>query len=242
MNNKSQLNHYGYCVLAGNNESFYSEYTKYVEMFRLFIQKGLSDFKQQSIHLKSLGQYHQVLKENNIDTHAFISSLEKKRKLPDEFLNNRFVQLLLDRTNKELDGDFKINNNDVWFRVCRPSADDSNDLHRDTWFSNYKGLLNYYIPVSGSFVDSAMKIVPFSHKWTNDEVKPSIPEGDGKYLKNGIAYSACTIGYCKYDIKPHRPDVPKGSVMIFDPNMIHGGGDNYSPETRFSFEIRIEKK
>ena len=87
-----------------------------------------------------------------------------------------------------------------------------------------------------------MKIVPFSHKWSDEDVKPSIPEGDGKYYKNGIAYSACTVGYCKYEIKPHRPDVPNGNVMIFDPRMIHGGGDNFSQETRFSFEIRIAKK
>ena len=242
MKNKEQLDYYGYCVLTNSNDEFNSEYKKYIEMFRVFIQEGLSNFIGKPLVLESLGNYHKVLEENEIDTHKFIASLEKKRKLPDEFLNNKFVQLLIEKTNKELDGDYKVHNDDVWFRVCRPNADDSNDLHRDTWFSHYKGLLNYYIPISGSYVDSAMKIVPFSHKWTDEEVKPSIPEGDGKYYKNGIAYSACTIGYCKYDINPHRPDVPQGNVMIFDPSMIHGGGDNFSPETRFSFEIRIEKK
>ena len=242
MNNKEQLEHYGYCVLTGNNDEFQQEYANYLELFREFIQDGLSKFTGKDVQLDTLSNYHGVLEKHGVDTHEFIASLEKKRKLPDTFLNNKFIELLIERTNKELGSDFKVYNDDVWFRVCRPNADDSNDLHRDTWFSNYEGLLNYYIPMSGSYFDSAMKIVPFSHKWTDEEVKPSIPEGEGKYYKNGIAYSACTIGYCKYDVNTHRPDVPAGNVMIFNPRMIHGGGDNFSSETRFSFEIRIEKK
>ena len=134
MKNKEQLDYYGYCVLANNDNEFNIEYNKYIELFRVFIQKGLSSFKGEPIILDSLGNYHKVLQENDIDTHKFIASLEKKRKLPDEFLNNKFVQLLISKTNKELGGDFKVHNDDVWFRVCRPNADDSNDLHRDTYY------------------------------------------------------------------------------------------------------------
>ena len=61
-----------------------------------------------------------------------------------------------------------------------------------------------------------------SHLWADEDVIPTHGQGE-KLIKNGIAYSAPGIKYCKHEIITHRPDVKTGDFMIFNPKCVHGG-------------------
>jgi len=233
------LDHYGYIV---QRSYLYDSFNVFRSKFANYLSSKLSEYSGEKIELSDVGNFHLVLEKYDIEIHKFIGSLELKRKLPDYLVDDPFVVEILNRLSELLGKKYILHTNTIYFRVCRPNCDDSNDLHRDTWFPNYADVLNIYLPLSGSYNDSALQIVPFSHKWKDEDVKPSMEAGGGrKYIKNGVAYSAPTIGYSKYEIKPHRPDVVEGDFMIFDPKIIHGKGDNFSLETRFSFEFRIEE-
>lgn len=237
---KELLSHYGYFVERSN---LYEEYDGIRSLFASYLSEKLSEYSGKNIFLKDVGKFHEVLLSNNIDMHEFIANIEGKRILPMKIVNHDFMKKVLKRIGSLLGEKFELVDDRVYFRVCRPQHDDSNDLHRDTWFPNYKEVLNVYLPMSGSYCDSAMQIVPFSHEWTDDEIKPNMEAGGNrKYIKNGIAYSAPTVGYSKFEINPHRPDVTEGDFMVFNPRIIHGKGDNYGLETRFSFEFRLEQK
>ena len=97
-----------------------------------------------------------------------------------------------------------------------------------------------YLPLAGSFYDSAMKIVPFSHKWSEEDVTPTFTykeSADGKKFinpKTGVAYSVPEISIKK--ITPHRPDVMEGDFMLFSTNG-SWRGNNTSDCTRFSLRL-----
>ena len=161
------------------------------------------------------------------------------------------VEANIDHQGNKKKLNFNINNfskykNKIEYRVVRPNMEDNNPLHRDSWFPYFVPLINVYLPLAGSFCDSAMKIVPFSHKWSEEDVTPTFTykeSTDGKKFinpKTGVAYSVPEISVSKKEITPHRPDVMEGDFMLFSPLMVHGGGNNTSDCTRFSFEIRLE--
>jgi len=89
-----------------------------------------------------------------------------------------------------------------------------------------------------------MRIVPFSHDWSEEDVQPTFTYEESaagkKYIKNGVAYSVPAVEKCTKEIKDHSPDLTQGDFMLFSPKIIHGGGGNGGKHTRFSFEIRLE--
>jgi len=231
------LNEYGYAIINSNLKVEHRQFEKLlVQYFNTVLKEENGD---QFELLDSMSNYHKVIQNSKIGHHDFIQKIS--RKLPDSFRHHMFVEKIISSCEEYLQCNLSITDNIVWFRLCRSMSDDSNDLHRDHWFPNYSDVLNLYVPISGSFADSAMKIVPKSHLWTDDEVVPTHGKGE-KRIKNGIAYSAPGILYSKHEIITHRPDVMTGDFMIFNPRCVHGGGDNFSEYTRTSLEIRIELK
>tara|TARA_B110001469_G_C9648223_1_gene329094 strand:- start:3782 stop:4513 length:732 start_codon:yes stop_codon:yes gene_type:complete len=230
------FNNYGYEIIrSGLN----NEYLIYENLMAEYFSKSLSEYLCKDIVLDKMSNYNEIANNNELDHHGFIASIS--RKLPLDFHETDFIKNIINHCEKFIGKKLKIVDNLVWFRICRPGFDDSNDLHRDHWFPNYNDVLNLYIPISGSYCDSAMKIVPKSYSWSDKDVIPTFSGDSGqKYVKNGVAYSAPGIKYSKFDIIPHRPDISLGDFMIFHPKSIHGGGDNFSNETRISIEIRIE--
>jgi hypothetical protein len=237
--NSEHFHVYGYEIINSNLEQEHDNFKKKLEKY---FEGNLIKFSGiDSIRIDSLSNYHKIIDEFNIDHHQFIKFIS--RKLPSEFNLLPLIKSLLHFCSDFVNNSISLTDELVWLRICRPGFDDSNDLHRDHWFPNYYDVLNLYVPICGSFSDSAMKIVPKSHSWSDDDVVPTFRGDSGeKYIKNGIAYSAPGILYSKHEIKPHRPDIRIGDFMIFDPKCIHGGGDNFSKETRISLEIRIQKK
>ena len=47
--------------------------------------------------------------------------------------------------------------------------------------------MNVYLPICGSNCDSAMCVVPFSHKWSDEDVKPTFTFEESKAGKNSLA-------------------------------------------------------
>ena len=227
---------YGYEII---NSDLVKEHFEFEALMCQYFSSNISKFIEEDIVLNNMSKFHDVVNKTNLDHHAFIKFVS--RKLPKEFHQTDFIEKIIMNCEKFIDKKINITDNLVWFRICRPGFDDSNDFHRDHWFPNYNDVLNLYIPICGSYCDSAMKIVPKSHKWSEDQVVPTFAGDSGeKYIKNGVAYSAPGIKYCEFEIMPHRADIRLGDFMIFHPKCIHGGGDNFSDDTRISLEIRIE--
>lgn len=227
---------YGYAIISSNlNKEHIIFEKKLVEYFN----KSFAEYNIAS-KLDSISNYHDYVNMNNIDHHSFIQKIT--RKLPQEFIEDKFVKEIIKECASFFNCKLNITDNIVWFRLCRSQSDDSNDLHRDHWFPNYSDVINLYVPISGSYADSAMKVVPKSHKWSDEDVIPTFSGDSGqKYIKNGVKYSAPGIKYSKHEIVTHRPDVKTGDFMLFNPKAVHGGGDNFSDYTRVSLEIRVEK-
>ena len=227
---------YGYEII---DAGLFDEFQKFEQEMSEYFTIGLSKYLDKNVQLEKMSEYNLIAKSYDLDHHGFINFLS--RKLPNSFQDTDFIIGIISRCESWLNRKVRIVDDILWFRICRPGFDDSNDLHRDHWFPNYSEVLNLYVPISGSYPDSAMKIVPKSYKWSDEDVLPTFSGDSGeKYFKNGVAYSAPGIKYSAHEILPHRPDIHLGNFMLFHPKSIHGGGDNFSNETRISLEIRIE--
>lgn len=237
------LNTYGYQVCHHGGEKDYCDLKNTITDY---LRHRISEFCQTVDDALdfSLEKYHEYLEINRIDQHELIGSIG--RVLPESIASHPYLLELIRRAEKSTGFKYRIYLGKVEFRVVRPHCDDNNPLHRDHWFPYFVPLLNVYVPLSGSFYDSAMCIVPFSHKWTDEEVVPTFTYEESakgkKHTKaNGVAYSVPEVEWSQHAIRPHRPDIVAGDFMLFAPSMIHGGGDNSSRSTRFSLEIRLER-
>ena len=237
------LNRYGYQVTRhGDLSSFQDLKNKFRDHLKealLAQNKNIS-----AADNFTLENYHNFLEKHDVNQHEFISKVT--RILPDSFIKHPFILAMQEIAGQQTGKKFRIYKDKVEFRVVRPQHGDNNEFHRDHWFPYFTPLMNVYLPISGSNCDSAMCIVPFSHKWSDDDVKPTFTfeesQAGKKFIgKNGVAYSVPSIESTKKEIKPHRPDILEGDFMLFSPLMVHGGGSNSSVHTRFSFEIRLEE-
>jgi ectoine hydroxylase-related dioxygenase (phytanoyl-CoA dioxygenase family) len=237
------FNIYGYEIFHHNYPNLF--YDLKIQ-FSNYIKDKLKDFSEAARALDSfeIERYHHVLQKYNIDHHSFIKFCT--RVMPEDFYTHPYIQRILRIAYERTGYNFKVYDNRVEFRVVRPGYGDSNDYHRDHWFPYFTPLINLYIPLGGSYYDSSLCIMPFSHKFTEEEVVPTFTYQDilqgKKYVKDGVLYSAPTIARSDKEIVMHRPDVIEGDFMMFSPKLIHGGATNMSQNTtRFSFEIRIER-
>tara|TARA_B100001248_G_C27398904_1_gene468176 strand:+ start:8687 stop:9427 length:741 start_codon:yes stop_codon:yes gene_type:complete len=217
-------------------------FLKLKSSFSNYIKKELDNFAGINAKGFTLENYHKYLEKNNIDHHKFISKISRVVNFDD--IDMGYIENIIKIANYDFNKHFSIYNSKIEFRVVRPNIEDNNDLHRDHWFPYFTPLVNIYLPLAGSYVNSALGIVPFSHDWTDEDVIPTFTfeesQAGKKYIKNGIAYSVPGIKSCKKETNIHRADLTQGDFMLFSPKMVHGGGTNGSHETRFSFEIRLE--
>lgn len=236
------LNYFGYQIFRHENiESFYDLKEKFTNHLKEKL-KSFSDNLEVGDSFK-LENYHKVIIENNIDHDAFIKKNGRNLNLGLE--SHPFLIELIKIAEKSTSQNLKIFRNKIEFRVVRPGSKDNNPLHRDHWFPYFTPLLNIYLPLSGSYFNSSLALVPFSHKWTDQEIIPTLSYDDilkgKKTLKeNGVKTSVPKIKETSKDIFKHRPDVLEGDFMLFSPMCVHGGGSNEGFETRFSLEIRLE--
>lgn len=227
---------YGYKVFRHPN---FKSFLILKEDFNEEIKCRLEKFSKQKLNNFHIKEYHDFVMKKNIDHHKFIG--ETKRNLNSDWLSSQvYLKILKEMAEDHFKKKLKFFEDRIEFRVVRPNFEDNNPLHRDHWFGYFTPLINIYIPIAGSWNDSAMTICPKSHLWPENSVKPTFKAGEKKTIKNGIAYSVPDIAHSDFAIDPHRPDVLEGDFMLFSPLLVHGGGTNHSHETRFSFEIRLE--
>ena len=135
----------------------------------------------------------------------------------------------------------KIFNDDIWFRICRPTSINDNDFnpcHRDVYLDFYRNILNIYLPVVGSDENSSLKIQPGSHKW--NECDLMVTKGGAYFPLTNKKYSVDAIVASKKPINMVRPNPNEEQMMLFTPYLIHGCADNTNDyTTRISLEIRF---
>lgn len=226
---------YGYQIFRGDLDEFF----EVKEMFRAIMEERINDYSKTEIMNFELEKYHEHLQAYQLEHHQFIA--KTKRILPESLLDLSLMRRIKQQAETLFGVKLDFYRNSLEFRVVRPKEPDNNPLHRDHWFKYFKPLINVYLPLSGSYNDSVIQLAPASHLWGDDEVKPSFEAGTSKTIKNGVPYSVPTISESVKEISLHRPDVLPGDFMLFSPLAVHGAGSNSSPETRFSFEFRLER-
>ena len=226
---------YGYKIFRHpNSDSFFPLKNE----FRSILKNNLESFSGNKINDFPIENYHKVIAEQDIDHHEFLK--RSGRDLNEEMFRGDYLQGLKEVAEQYFCAPLVFFNNKIEFRVVRPKFEDNNPMHRDHWFGYFRPLINIYVPLAGSWCDSAMKIVPKSHLWSDESIKPAFEAGKGKTIKNGIAYSVPEIVHSDHEINPHRPDILETDFMLFSPILVHGAGTNHSEQTRFSLEIRLE--
>ena len=127
------------------------------------------------------------------------------------------------------------------FRLARPYKDFKDDVggaHLDLHFNNkihknHKILYTLWVPIIGNNKKSTLKLAPCSHKKEHNIKNLTI---QNKYVSKIFKKNYVNkFKFKRYCIDP-------GEVLIFHPNLLHGGSKNLTNITRVSFDFRIFNK
>ena len=208
----------------------------------LFLREFIRDkiFELTNKHINNIDNYHNEITE---DEHKKILH-NMPYKYVREGDNNglsKYAAYLEDFVSKNIGKKVRIFNDDIWVRICRPTASyatDFNPCHRDVYLDFYRNVVNIYVPICGSTDKSALLICPGSHKINEKDI--AITSG-GTYFRNkNIKYSVDAIVASKCDIIMERPNPSVDEIMIFTPYLIHGCASNDNDNiTRISLEVRF---
>lgn len=204
----------------------------YNDLLQRFMQNEITFITGKYINLQN---YHE---EITSEEHSKIlnSMPYKKNMYPDI---SEFSVYLETYISSILNEPVKIFNDDIWVRICRPnsiSQNDFNPCHKDVYLDFYRNTVNIYLPIIGSNENSALKIQPGSHKWSESE---TIVTRGGANI-NGKQYSVDAIVASKTPLNMIRPNPSQSQLMLFSPYLIHGCSDNDNENmTRMSLEIRF---
>ena len=132
---------------------------------------------------------------------------------------------------------------EFYIRVTRPydvvKHFDNNPPHRDIYINRLRNALNIYFPVIGSNQRNSLGIIPYSHRWNENEIKRIVSKTEIQNYK----YTVSCITDTKHNgLNIVRPQPKEDEVFLFSPYCIHGGAPNFSDNTRMSFEVRFWRK
>ncbi len=237
----SPLRRYGYQVVAHDRAP--ASFLALRQAFAEEIAERLERFAGVAVGELVLEDYATRLEQLSIDHGSFMRATA--RELPDSLLHCAHMTRLVELAGEAVGQRLRVYNDVLEYRVCRPHQPDNNPWHRDSWFPGFKPLLNVYLPLSGSWFDSSLQVVPGSHLWSDEECVPSFQFTERHYQagtteKEGVRFNVPEVAECRYELRGHRPDIVPGDFMLFATSCVHGSGANASPETRFSFEFRLE--
>jgi len=223
------------------NTSFKEEGFKIFDIEEMIYQKLLDFFEKKICSLLSkkivLEKYHESVQDSD---HSFIlNSMPFK-----SYEIHEVSEYLEEFVSRVICHKVGIFNDDIWFRICRPSITsdkDFNPCHRDVYLDFYRNVINIYIPLVGSNMHSSLSIQPKSHRWNENETMRT--EGGAYFVYEKKKYSVDAIVASRIPINMIRPDPKVGQIMIFSPYLIHGCSSNDNKDlTRISVEIRFIKK
>jgi hypothetical protein len=131
-----------------------------------------------------------------------------------------------------------------YLRVVRPGrAADAVPLHRDTYYGASPYELSVVIPFTDMGSDCALRGIAGSHL-EPDTAYPFIQTQSAEVSigsprhKLGYAYAPRLLDPSLDAIAEPMP-VRVGQALIFGLSLVHGGGANASPGTRFSTDVRV---
>ena len=188
----------------------------------------------------SLEKYHEyVTDEVHLSIAKAIKDGWKKEDFPFELakINNRLSEILNQPVSTVAEDK---NINDFYLRIVRPRClQDNNPPHRDVWLDRLRNAVNIYFPICGSTIDSALPILPGSHKFKESDL---IRTSEGAVLNDTKYTVPCVISINGEPLKMMRPNPSENEVLVFSPYLVHGGGYNTNKDTtRISLEMRFWK-
>jgi len=188
-----------------------------------------------SLTQKDIENYHEITEEDHKKVLNAMPYKKEQLKEVSDYLE-QYVSTILQE-------DLKIFNDDIWFRICRPSKlsdNDFNPCHKDVYLSFYRNMVNIYVPLFGSDEKSSLKLQSGSHKWNE---KDTMVTTGGAYFKHiNKKYSVDAIVSSKVPLDMIRPNPKENQMMIFSPYLIHGCAENENDMTRISLEVRFIRK
>lgn len=206
----------------------------YNELLQNLIKKQIFLVTDKMIELED---YHN--KVSNEEHTSILNSMPYKKYLNKNV--NDFCVYLENTVSNILNEKVKIFNNDLWFRICRPTSlhdNDFNPCHRDVYLDFYRNIVNIYLPVVGSNENSSLTIQPGSHKWNENETR--VTKGGAYFKTINKKYSVDAIVASKQPLKMIRPNPNEKQLMLFSPYLIHGCANNDNTNTtRISLEVRF---
>ena len=130
--------------------------------------------------------------------------------------------------------------NDFYLRIVRPGClQDNNPPHRDVWLDRLRNAVNIYFPICGSTSESALPLLPGSHKYKESDL---VRTSEGAVLNDTKYTVPCVISINGEPLKMMRPNPTENEVLVFSPYLVHGGGYNTNIDTtRISLEMRFWK-
>jgi len=163
-----------------------------------------------------------------------IKSNSKLIKILDGFWNNTKFNIIW--------GSSTLNNKTIknasGFRVARPLKEYTKDVagvHIDLHFGgeirkSKKAMLTFWTPLIGFSNKYSLRIAPKSHNtlWPSSSISKQKKYITPVFKKN-----------YKFPFKFIRPNLKKGEVIIFHPNLLHGGSNNIGNISRVSLDFRI---
>jgi len=199
-----------------------------------FIQNKILFITKKEI---SLENYHNVIAEE--EHTAILNSMPYKKNMYTDV--KKFSDYLEKMVSDILGESVKIFNDDLWFRICRPSKlndNDYNPCHRDVYLDFYRNIVNIYLPVVGSNEKSSLTVASGSHKWSESDTM--VTSGGAHFKTQNKKYSVDAIVASKMPIEMIRPDPSVSQLMLFSPYLIHGCAQNNNEDTtRISLEVRF---
>jgi hypothetical protein len=211
--------------------------TNYNELLQKIIKNEIYIITNKHIDLNN---YHNEITE--AEHKLILNSMPYKKNMYTDICE--FCNYLENYISDVLKEPVKIFNDDIWFRICRPSNvcdNDFNPCHRDVYLDFYRNTVNIYLPVIGSTDNSSLKIQSGSHKWNENET--IVTKGGAFFKSTNKKYSVDAIVASKKPLDMIRPNPNEDQLMLFSPYLIHGCADNNNENTtRISLEVRFIRK
>ena len=181
-----------------------------IENYNHFLQDFLKNEIKNVIHKDiNLANYHNEV--NDKEHEIILNSMPYKK----DSKAHDFCIYLETMISDILKIPVKIFNNDIWFRICRPSSkyNDFNPCHRDIYLDFYRNIVNIYLPILGSNANSSLKISPGSHKINENDI--IVTKGGAFFNSTKKKFSVDAIVGSKIPIHMERPEVDENSMMLF---------------------------
>lgn len=122
-----------------------------------------------------------------------------------------------------------------WIRIIRPNINDNNPPHKDSHLERNRNMVISFYPVAGCNENSSLPIIPKSHSEFESEY---IISATPSYVE-GREFNVPAIVHRNGGLNLVTPNPKEGEILIFTPELLHGGGINFNTDTtRISLEMR----